>query len=166
LGETPEHLASRLLPKGAHTITKPLEFMFQPLGRIVLVLYEMGRDDPLDESDPSVYRGMVLVPDTGADVYRIVYLPSMKEGQGTLMYEIASVFTADADGDGLPDLCIMSEVTEVGTAGHWYTDTDLFRWSGSGFRLVEQGDDRPLSNLRTAKAVRARLKNRMVRPQK
>ena len=163
-GETPEHLSVRVLPKGAQTIATPLEFEFQPLGKIVLVLYQMGRDDPRDENDPSVYRGRVLVPSGTPKTYRIEELPSMKEGAGTLMYENKSVFAADADGDGLPELCVLSEITEVGTAGRSYTDTDIFKWSGTKFRLVKQGDNRPLYNLRTAKAVRAQLKKGKLRP--
>ena len=41
------------------------------------------------------------------------------------------------------------------------TDTDLFKWSGSRFTLIEQSDNRPLYNLRDAKAVRAKLKNEL-----
>ena len=159
-GETPEQLAARLLPPGATTITTPLEFEMPPLGKVVLVLYQAGSDDPVVVSDPSVYRGLVLVPDGQSGSYRIEPLPRQKDGAATLMYEVKSVFTADADADGAPELCVLSEITEAGTgdSGKPHTDTDLFKWSGSGFTLVEQGDKRPLYNLRNAKAVRARLK--------
>src|SRR6266496_4372823 len=37
-GETPEQLGARILPTGADTFTKPLEFELGPLGKVVLVL--------------------------------------------------------------------------------------------------------------------------------
>ena len=158
--EPPEHFATRVLPTGAETITKPLEFELPPLGKVVLVLYDVASDDPAGMNDPSVYRGMVLVPNRTTGTYRIEMLPSQAAGAGILMYEVKSVFTADADGDGAPDICILSEITEAGTGDSKapHTDTDLFKWSGSGFADVHQGDNRPLYNLRNAKAVRARLK--------
>ena len=161
-GEELEQLAARILPAGANTITKPLEFEFAPLGRVILVLYELASDDPTDVSDPSVYRGTVLVPNGQPGAYRTESLPSQKDGLATLMYEVQSVFGADADGDGTPELCILSAITETG-GGKSFTDTDLFKWSGSRFTAVKQSDKRPLYNLRTAKEVRARLKKAPVR---
>jgi hypothetical protein len=151
-----------VLPTGAHTITKSLELELPPLGRVVLVLYELDSEDPKDRADPSIYRGLVLIPEGRPANYRIEPLPSQPDGLGTLMYDVQSVFAADADGDGAPELCILSEITEVGAGdnGRPHTDTDLFKWSGSGFVLVRQSDKRPLYNLRDAKTVRARLKKR------
>jgi hypothetical protein len=127
---------------------------------VVLVLYDVASDDPAVINDPSVYRGLVLVPNGSPGAYRIEMLPSQGAGTGILMYEVKSVFTADADGDGAPEICILSEIARAGTGDSKkpHTDTDLFKWSGSGFALVHQGDDRPLHNLHNAKAVRARLK--------
>lgn len=160
--QSAEQLATRALPPGADTITKPLELDLPPLGKVILVLYEVASDDPAIVNDPSVYRGLVLVPDGRPGAYRIERLPSQKEGAGTLMYDVLSVFAADADGDGAPELCILSEITAAGAGdrGKSHTDTDLFRWSGSAFTLVDQGDKRPLYNLRCAKDVRTRLKKR------
>ena len=154
-GEKPDQLAARILPAGAETITKPLEFELGPLGTVVLVLYQVSPDDPVFINDPSVYRGLVLIPSGKQDNYRIQPLPSQSAGAGVLMYEVKSVFAADADGDGSPELCILSDTREAGDTGRSHTDTDIFKWSGSGFKLVEQDDSRPLSDLRTAKAVRA-----------
>jgi len=159
-GETPEELAARILPNGADTLTKPLEFELAPLGRVVLVLYQVDSSDPVFIKDPSVYRGLILVPDGRPGDYRIEPLPSQSAGAGTLMYEVKSVFAADADGDGAPELCVLSEAREAGAGdtGNSHTDMDIFKWSGSRFTLVEQDDSRSLSDLRTAKAVRAKLK--------
>jgi hypothetical protein len=155
--ETPEQLGAHVLPVGAETITKPLEFDLPPLGKVVLVLYRLGSDDTNLVSDPSVYRGTVLVPDGKPGSYRSERLPSQKDGAATLMYEVKSVFTADADGDGTPELCVLSEISEAGSRKA-HTDTDLFKWTGSSFTLVRHADKRPLYNLRDAKAARARLK--------
>src|SRR5207253_2228785 len=125
---------------------------------VVLVLYDVVSDDPVFVSDPSVYRGFVLVPAGKPATYRIEPLPSQSDGAGVLMYEVKSVFAADADGDGAPELCVLSESREAGETGKSHTDTDIFRWSGSRFTVMEQDDSRPLSDLRTAKAVRAKLK--------
>jgi len=152
-----DQLAGRILPSGAETITKPLELDFPPLGKVILILYQLSSEDPGLVSDPSIYRGWVLVPDEKQGTYRIEPLPSQKDGAATLMYQVQSVFAADADGDGAPELCILSEITEAG-GGKSYADTDLFKWSGSRFTVVKQSDRRPLYNLRTAKAVRDRLK--------
>lgn len=157
-GETAEQLAARVVPAGGDTITKPLEFELPPLGKVILVLYQVGSDDPTLVSDPSVYRGIVLVPEQKTGLYRMEPLPSQKEGAATLMYDVKSVFLANAGGDGAPDLCILSEISEAGESAKPHMDTDLFRWSGSAFTLVDQGDRRPLYNLRNARAVRARLK--------
>ncbi len=159
-GESPEHVAERILPSGADSITKALEFQLPPLGRVILILYEASSDDPSDVNDPSVYRGWVLVPEGTPDAYRVEPLPSQPGGVGRLMYEVKSVFAADADGDGAPEICILSEIEEAGSGDRRrpFTDTDVFKWSGSGFKLLEQSDNRPLYNLRNAAAVRARLK--------
>jgi hypothetical protein len=87
-------------------------------------------------------------------------LPPITDGFGKLDYTIKSVFTADADGDGSPELCILSEVSEAGSGdgGRPSFDTDIFKWSVGAFSLVQQSDQRPLDGLRNAKAVRARLK--------
>lgn len=158
--ETPEQLGARVLPPDANTITAPLEFELPPLGRVVLVLYDLNSDDPKDLADPSIYRGMVLVPDGKPATYRIEPLPSQANGFGRLMYDVRSVFAADADGDGAPELCVLSEIAEVGAGdrGRPHTDTDVFKWTGSAFILVRQSDKRPLYDLGDAKAVRARLK--------
>jgi hypothetical protein len=158
--ETPEQLGARVLPSGAQTITPPVEFELPPLGKVVLVLYDLDSADPAVLADPSIYRGIVLVPDVKPATYRIERLPSLAAGFGTLMYEVKSVFAADADGDGAPEICILSEIAEVGAgdSGRAHTDTDLFKWTGSAFVLMRQSDKRPLYNLPDAKAVRARLK--------
>ena len=86
-------------------------------------------------------------------------LPAISAGSGRLDYDILSVFTADTDGDGAPELCVLSEINEVGKgdAGRPMYDTDIFKWSMGAFTLVKQDDKRPLFGLRNAKAVRARL---------
>jgi len=157
-GETPEQLAARVVPAGGEMMTTPLEFALPPLGKVVLVLYQVGSDDPILASDPSVYRGIVLVPDGKTGRYRMEPLPSQKDGAATLMYDIKSVFVDEAGSDSAPKICILSEIAEAGESGKPHVDTDLFKWSGSAFVLVDQGDHRPLYNLRNAKAVRARLK--------
>jgi hypothetical protein len=146
------------LPAGADTIAKPLEFELGPLGKVVVALYQVGSEDPVMVTDPSVYRGFVLVPAGKPATYRLEPLPSQSDGAGVLMYEVKSVFAADADGDGIPELCVLSESREAGEAAKAHTDTDVFKWSGSRLTLVQQDDSRPLSDLRTAKAVRAKLK--------
>lgn len=163
--ESLEQLGARVIPPGAHTITSPLELELPPLGQVVLVLYELDSDDLKALADPSIYRGIVLVPDGQPKDYRMEALPSQPNGFGTLMYDVKSVFAADADGDGAPELCILSDITEVGAgdSGRPHTDTDIFKWSRSGFTLMPQSDRRPLYNLRDAKAVRARLKKLRIR---
>lgn len=157
-GETPEQLAARVVPAGGEMMTTPLELDLPPLGKVVLVLYQVDSNDPILASDPSVYRGIVLVPDGKTGRYRMEPLPSQKDGAATLMYDVKSVFVAEAGSEGAPKICILSEIAEAGESGKPHVDTDLFKWSGSAFMLVDQGDQRPLYNLRNAKAVRARLK--------
>jgi hypothetical protein len=161
--ESIQKLARRILPHGAQTVTRPVEMEFPPLGKVILVLYEPGSEDKSDKTY-SIYWGWLLVPNGNSASYRIETLPLLKDGFGTLDYSIKSVFTADADGDGLPELCVLSAISEIGSGdkGKDDYDTDIFKWSGGAFILVEQGDDRPLSGLRNAKAVRARLKKMLV----
>jgi hypothetical protein len=160
-GEGVEALAERILPPSASTLTKPLEMTFPPLGKVILILFEASPDAPGGQDGvDSIYTGWLLTPDGKPDSYRVEVLPPISEGAGRLEYDILSVFTADADGDGAPELCVLSEINEVGKgdAGRPMYDTDVFKWSAGAFTLVQQGDKRPLFGLRNAKAVRARLK--------
>lgn len=162
-GEGVEALTERILPPGASTLTKPLEMTFPPLGKVILILFEPSADAPSGPDTPdSIYTGWLLAPDGKPNSYRLELLPPNSAGLGRLDYDILSVFTADADGDGAPELCVLSEINEVGKgdAGRPMYDTEIFKWSDGGrFSLVEQSDKRPLLGLRNAKAVRARLKN-------
>lgn len=160
-GEGLEALTDRIMPPGASTLTKPLEMMFPPLGKVILILFEPRSDAPSGpDGVDSIYTGWLLAPDGKPDSYRVEVLPPISEGVGRLDYDILSVFTADADGDGAPELCVLSEINEVGKgdAGRPMYDTDIFKWSAGAFTLVKQDDKRPLFGLRNAKAVRARLK--------
>jgi Transposase zinc-binding domain len=99
-GEGVEELASRILPPGASTLTKPLEMTFPPLGKVILILFETSPDAPGgQDSVDSIYSGWLLAPDGKPDRYRLEVLPPIPEGSGRLEYDILSVFTADADGD-------------------------------------------------------------------
>jgi hypothetical protein len=160
-GEDVEALTNRILPPGASTLTKPLEMTFSPLGRVILILFEVSPDAPSSQDGvDSIYTGWLLAPDGKPDSYRLEVLPPISAGFGRLDYDILSVFTADADGDRVPELCVLSEINEIGRgdAGRSMYDTEIFKWSEGAFTLVEQGDKRPLFGLRNAKAVRARLK--------
>jgi len=161
-GEGLEVLTNRILPPGASTLTKPLEMTFTPLGKVILILFETSPDVPPTGQDSvdSIYTGWLLAPDGKPDSYRLEVLPPISEGFGRLDHDILSVFTADADGDGAPELCVLSEINEVGKgdAGRPMYDTDIFKWSAGAFTLKKQADRRPLFGLRNAKAVRARLK--------
>ena len=164
-GEGVEELAGRILPPGASTLTKPLEMTFPPLGKVILILFETSPDAPRgQDSVDSIYTGWLLAPDGKPDTYRLEVLPPISEGLGRLDYDI--LFTADADGDRAPELCVLSEINEVGKgdAGRPMYDTDIFKWSEGAFTLVKQNDKRPLFGLRNAKAVRARLKKVLLRP--
>lgn len=161
-GESLQQLAARILPAGAETIDKPVELRLPPLGKVIVILYQNASEDPSVVRDPSVYRGWILIPAASPSSYRVEPLPSLTDGAATLMYQVKSVFAADVDRDGASELCILSEITEVGAGdrGTPHTDTDLFKWSGTHFAVIKQGDRRPLYNLRDVKAVRARLKTR------
>jgi hypothetical protein len=166
-GEGLEELTNRILPPGASTLTKPLEMTFPPLGKVILILFETSPDAPRgQDSVDSIYTGWLLAPDGKPDSYRLEVLPPISEGSGRLDYDILSVFTADADGDRAPELCVLSEINEIGKgdAGRPMYDTDIFKWSAGAFTLLEQNDKRPLFGLRNAKAVRASLKKIQLGP--
>jgi hypothetical protein len=112
-GEGVEALTDRILPPGASTLTKPLEMTFPPLGKVILILFEASSDAPRgQDSVDSIYTGWLLAPDGKPDSYRLEVLPPISDGFGRLVYDILSVFTAD--GDGAPELCVLSEINEVG----------------------------------------------------
>jgi hypothetical protein len=144
-----------------------LDSLRVPLGKVILILYQAEPEVRPEGNVYSIYWGRVLVPDGKPQSYRIEALPALTDGYGRLDHEIKSIFAAaaDTDGDAAPEICILAEVNEIGIGklGNPYFDTDIFKWTGTKFTLVEQGDKRPLYGLRNAKAVRARIKKMRVK---
>jgi hypothetical protein len=88
-----------------------------------------------------------------SNAYKRVILPPLKVADGLFEIDVKSVFAADVDGDGSPDLCILSSYYRDGSGEKAYPATDCFAWTGSGFHLL---DTAPMSvGLKNAKAVRA-----------
>jgi hypothetical protein len=104
----------------------------------------------------------VLVPDGSPQSYRQESLPLSGDREGINDFSVRSVFAADADGDGLPELCVLSSVHEIGTRGPDYYSTDIYKWAGKGFIQGEREVEERLYRLPNAKAVRARLKKMLL----
>jgi hypothetical protein len=143
----------RVLPKGARLKTKPVEVQLPPFGKVVLVLH-------LPEKELNNYEGWVLVPLGGGSrsTYRKNVLPEVSSPDSGDEYTIRSVFSADVDHDGRPELCVLSSVYHTGSGDEPAYLTDAYKWKGDKFVLLDETHTADLRDLRTAKAVRDRLK--------
>jgi hypothetical protein len=106
----------------------------------------------------SNYRGWVLVPGKDPGSYHKESLPPLEDSEGDNEYEVKSVFTADADGDSVRELCVLATVYRNGTGSEEYYGTEVYKWNGKAFVHTNPAIRNRLLNLRTAAAVRARLK--------
>lgn len=160
-GEPLSELAKRLVPPGSEILAKPVEMALPPLGQVIVLLYEPPSDDgPVDHTN---YRGIVLVPEGGSGNYRQEALPPIREREGQFEFSIKGIFSADADGDGAPELCVLAGEYRLGSGEREVDITTVNKWSGKGFVNVDEDKiEQPLVGLRNAKAVRARLKRMLL----
>jgi hypothetical protein len=157
-GETPEELAKRIVPSDATLSTRPVEVALPPLGKVIVVLFVPASPPGTSYSN---YRGWVLVPDARPRSYRKENLPPLKSADGMIEYDVKAVFTADADGDGLPEICVLADVYRTGSGEDGHYSTDLYKWSSKSFVRADETVRASLIDLPTAKDVRARLKKRL-----
>jgi hypothetical protein len=155
--ETLPAYAKRILPSGAELASKAVELKLGALGNVSVILF-------MPNKDATNYTGWVLIPEASdARSYRKVVLPPLTVANGLFDIDVKSIFSADVDGDGNPELCVLSHYYRNGSGEEPYPATDCFRWSGKKFELVEASA--PLSvGLRTAKAVRTHFAKHPVKP--
>jgi hypothetical protein len=146
-GESTDAFGTRVLPPGATLSSKPIDVSLGPLSKVVVVLFR-----PMQNSFN--YTGWVLLPPSdGAQDYKKSVLPPLAIADGRFSVEVNSIFAADVDADGVPELCILAQCHEFGTR-EAYLSTDCFRSNRGRFDLVPEAGDGTLG-LRNAKAVRA-----------
>ncbi len=136
----------RILPSRAELSAKPVDVNLGQLGKVVVVLFQADRD-------ASNYTGWVLLPSSESTTYKKSVLPPLVEVEGRFSVDVKSIFAADADGDGAPELCILSQFHPYGTRDA-YLSTDCFQWKQGRFGLMVDAGTSSLG-LKNAKAVRA-----------
>jgi len=146
-GETIGAYAKRLLPPTTELSTRPVEVNLGALGKATVLLF-------IPSKGVANYTGWVLVPSSAAATdYKRYVLPPLKVVDGIFEIDVKSVFAADVDGDGSPDLCVLASFYRDGSGDEPYTTTDCFGWTSSRFHLI---DTAPQSvGLKNAAAVRS-----------
>jgi hypothetical protein len=146
--ESIEAFAKRILPPHSELSTKPVDVTLGPLGKAGVVLFvPMG--------DVANYTGWVFLPGDGG-TYKKFVLPPLETDAGQFDVEVKAVFAADADGDGVPELCVLSHYYRNGSGpdGDMWFETDVFRWDTIRFLPFPSAVKASL-DLKNAKAVRA-----------
>ncbi len=145
--ETTQAFAKRLLPPQAELSAKPVAVKLGPLGKVVVVLF-------LPNQDASNYRGWVLAPQAQEGLwYKKIPLPPLTVADGRFSIEVMSIFAADVDADGSPELCVLSRYHEYGSRDDADLSTDCFRWNQDHFDLLVDSGIKSLG-LKNARAVR------------
>jgi hypothetical protein len=155
--EAIEAFAKRVLPPHTEPATRPVDLTLGPLGKAGVVLFvPMG--------DVANYTGWVFLPGANGGYKRVV-LPPLETEAGIFDVEVKAVFAADADGDGIPELCVLSHYYRNGSGpdGDMWFETDVFRWDMTRFVLFEDAIEASL-DLKNAKAVRAYFAKHPVKP--
>lgn len=146
-GESSEAFGTRLLPSGAELSSKPADVNLGPLGKVVVILFR-------PKQNSFNYTGWILLPpSSGSQSYKKSTLPPLSIADGRFSVEVKSIFAADVDADGAPDLCVLAQFHEFGTR-EGYLSTDCFRWKQGHFYLIDEAGEKTLG-LKNAKAVRA-----------
>ena len=147
-GESVAAYAERLLPPGRELAGKPVEIKLGPLGNVIVVLFRPAGEE-------ANYTGWIMVPrGSDARAYRKEILPPLTTASGLFDIEVKSIFSADVDRNGSPDLCVLSQYYRNGSAEKAYPATDCFGWSGQKFELMPASAPGTVG-LRNAKAVRS-----------
>ena len=156
-GEPVSSYGKRLLPRGMTLAAKPVDLTLGGLGKVIVVLFR-------PEGDTFNYSGWLMVPASSDSLsYRRLLLPRSDAGQGRVGIDVKSIFSADVDSDGEPELCILSQEYEYGTGDAPYFATDCYHRTGDTLELIEALA--PLSiGLKNAKAVRAHFAKHPVKP--
>ena len=145
--ETIHAYAKRLLPPSTELSTKPVEVNLGALGKAIVLLFSPSEG-------VANYTGWVLVPSSAsATDYKRYVLPPLEIVDGIFDIDVKSIFAADADRDGSPDLCVLARFYRNGSGEEAYTATDCFGWTGSRFHLIDTGSQSV--GLKNAAAVRA-----------
>ena len=136
---------------------KPVDLTLGGLGKVIVVLFR-------PEGDTFNYSGWLMVPASSDSLsYRRLLLPRSDAGQGRVGIDVKSIFSADVDSDGEPELCILSQEYEYGTGDAPYFATDCYHRTRDTLELIEALA--PLSiGLKNAKAVRAHFAKHPVKP--
>lgn len=150
-GESLANFAKRLTPPGSVLKTKPVEVGLPPLGTVVVIMH-------LPAKELNNYQGWVFAPASPPGAYRKVVLPEVGPADSGDEYTIRSIFAADADHDGAPELCVLSSIYHTGSGDDPAYMTDVYKWQGDKFVALDETVTAAFRNLRTAKAVRDKLK--------
>lgn len=149
-GETISTFAWHLLPAAVLFVSEPVEVPFGALGKVAVVLFR-------GDHSGSNYTGWIIAPATGSTPARKFVLPAMPTADGTLEIEVASIFTAEADGDRtFPELMVLYEHNPAG-GGEPNFATEVYQWTGTAFTSLPKVSER-LIGLRNAGQVRAKLR--------
>ena len=155
--ESIEAYAKRVLPPHTELSTKPVDVVLGPLGKAGVVLFV-----PL--GDVANYTGWVFLPGASGS-YKKIVLPPLETDAGQFEVEVKAMFAADADGDGTPELCVLSHYYRNGSGpdGDMWFETDVFRWDATRFVLFPEAVKASMG-LKNAKTVRTSFAQHPVKP--
>ena len=149
--EAPADFAARLLPQDrelAHTV---VEGTFGPGPGNIVILFRARNDVNTN------YTGWVLVP-AGSSRYRKYELPAMPEIPSRFEITVNAVMFANADKDAAREMLVLYSYHRNGSEDDDSNAVHAYDWTGRGFTGMA-GIDRNLAGLKTAAAVRRKLKS-------
>lgn len=156
-GESVTSYAGRLLPAGAELASTAVDLKLGTLGKVIVILFS-------PPEKVANYTGWVMVPTGPAPAsYRKVVLPPLTAAEGLFDIEVKSIFAANVDADGDPELCVLSQYYRNGSAEKAYPATDCFRWSGDRFELIDASGPKTVG-LGNAKEVRSYFAKHPLKP--
>ena len=148
--EAPADFAARLLPQATELAHTVVEGTFGPGAGNIVILFR-ARDNVNTN-----YTGWVLVP-AGSSRYRKYELPAMPEIPSRFEITVSAVMFANADKDPARELLVLYAYHRNGSEDDDSNGVHAYDWTGRGFTAMT-GMDRNLAGLKTAAAVRRKLK--------
>jgi hypothetical protein len=143
----PNALAKKFMPKDARLMHEIVDGRFGPGENNLVVLF--GEDE-----EAKAYQGFVLIP--RGEKYEKAVLPTPNVAYA--IEEPKSVFYADVDRDGKPELLIIAECyTGIGPEGSVpFYRTRVYEWKGENFVHMEKVSE-TIGNSPTANTAKRKL---------
>jgi hypothetical protein len=149
--ESLKQFALRIIAPQTALAHDVLEGAFAASAKNLVVLYT-----PV-EAQSSAFLGMVLTPAANGE-YRKFALPIEADLSGRFEVNVQAVFYANADKDAQLELVILYSTYRNGSGEKDWGEAYVFDWDGKEFVSLENIELK-LSGLRTAQAVRKKLKS-------